>query len=103
MLGAYRQPLSDAVFVTVTFVLAALGAFAFARDVRGCATDLARRVATQHGRAPHRYLMARRLRDGSTDPARLRHTFTVSACVTFVIACGVLVLETLAVGVNGVR
>lgn len=103
MLAAYRQSVSSAIFVVVAFVLATLGALALARDVRGCATHLAQRVAAQSRRAPYKYLMAQRLREGSADPARLRRTFTVLAWVTFVITCGVLVLESLLVAVNGVR
>ncbi|HJP66341.1 MAG TPA: hypothetical protein VKA30_08570, partial [Actinomycetota bacterium] len=101
--GAYQQPLSAAIGTFVTFLLAAGASAVLARDIGGWTTDFAERVAAQNRRAPHKYLLlTRSAREDGADPARIRRSLAVVGTVTFVVACGVLVLEAALLAINGV-
>ena len=101
---AYQQPVSDAIWITLTCVAGAIGSLALYRDVCGVNSRLANDVAARNRRAPFRYLLlTRSAREFNTDPERLLRTQRTAALVSFLLCVTLLIVEVVAVAVNGFR
>jgi hypothetical protein len=101
---AYQQPVSDAIWITLTCAAGAIGSLALYRNVGGVTSRLANNVAARNRRAPFRYLLlTRSAREFNTDPERLARTQRTIALVTFLLCVTLLIVEVVAVAVNGFR
>jgi hypothetical protein len=97
VVAAYQQPVGDAIGITLTVVFGALGSLALYRDVGGVNSRLANDVAARNRRAPFRYLRF------DTDPESILRVQRGIALASLALCVLLLVVEGIAVGVNGLR
>ena len=104
MLAGYQQPLSDAVAVVAMSLVFGGISLLIVLDIGGVATRSGREWAARHRRQPMRYLLfLRSWREDAFDEQRQRFWLRFGAGGVLACCVAILILEAVAIVVNGLR
>ena len=104
MLVGYQQPLSGALEIIAIAVLPGAISLLIVLDVGGVTTQLGHEWAARYRRAPFKYLpVLPNWQEAALDPRRQRRRLQLGAGGVLACCVAILILEAVAIVVNGLR